>query len=525
MRKEDKIISFIKRLRRRIWLSTLLKMFFNSLICTGIACFCLVAISHLTPVVYIYRKAVFLVAMLMALGLSVGLIKRPTLFKTAVVGDSLGLQERLVTYLEYKDLDAPVIELFVRETEETLENSSYLDKFKLNISGKKVLCAFVLIVGAAGLSFLPSTKRDVALHSQEINQKIKEEAQIITAKTEELGQEEELPPEQRQKMLSTLEKLSKELNRSFAYQEAAAHVAQAQQQLALLNEHHRQDGLESLQGILSGLSPNHPVLQQAELEGSREDLLQALEQENFSSEEQKAMLENIAEMQREYSAGDDTLEKIKDSLQEKNLTGKELVEALKKERQDVASCRNIAETEITLQQMKERLLARDNKGFKSLGGEDKAADFAKGEIEKAGNGELTAERSEEIALGQYGTKHMRSSSGIGGGGPLNSQEGSEESREGEIEKKAVGTRLSSEESQTSYVQGQWQEQGKIQNKYSPDALEIEGENKALAAMYGGFRREGMEYVAKQEIPLARKQLVLDYYLKLSGGQNDAGASD
>ncbi|MBF8982524.1 spore cortex biosynthesis protein YabQ [Lutibacter sp. B2] len=523
--KKNKIDIILNKLRRKIWISNIVKSLIDVLFIASIGFLCFIIIAHITPVVYVFNKGLILITYMIILGFIVGVLRRPSIVKTALVGDKLGLKQRLETYLEYKNCDVFICEIFKEETEDTLDNFNLLKKYKFNIQWKKVLISCVVCVLSVGIYFIPSLSMDKAIEKQDINKELKEEAKNISELKKNIGQDEEdenISENYKKEILLSLDNLEKKLNKSFDYNEGALQVSDMEKKLKKMNSKNTSEDMKCIAGIFDGLD-NEENLQKEMFSYKNVNTYNKLNNEEFTDKEQERISENIKTMQKSSKNYNDKqkelLNKIKTTTEDKNLSGNKLQELIKKDNKKMEKFEKDAQTKLT--SMKERLLAKGNEGFKSLGGEEKGADFAKGENDDHKNGEINNEKSDQMAIGDDGNQRIKSSSGVGGSG-IGGDSEDDVAKEGKVDKNNKVTRLGEDGNNRSNVKGNWQNEGSITNKYSEDVILVNGEFKSMDSMYNIFKKEGMEYISKQEIPLEHRQLVIEYFDKLNRGQQNGG---
>lgn len=516
VKKMNKIDFYLKKLQKKIWLRRFLHIAVTTGLLVSIALLLFMIFLHFTPINLVLNKVRYLLLLGLILILVGVIFKKPSLKETALIGDTLGMQERLITYWEFKNTSLPLLDDLIEETEDRL-NSNFLKQYKVNVNIKKILLSFFIIILSVGIYFIPSTAQQTAWQRQEINKSLKEEVKNVQEIKKELENENPENDSENEAFLEELDQLEKQLRKSFTYQEAALQVGHTQKSLS---DQFKKNNLSKteLTGIFQGLAGR----EQQELFNALENddlasLIQTLEETNFSASEQNQMLSNIEELQKKdlLSKGEQLAE-LKNSLEKGADSAKKLANLLKEQQAKKKAWEKVAESETKLQSMKERLLAKSGDGFKGLGGQEKNSEYALGENDNLEQGELTEENSQEIALGKMGNKSMSSSTGKGGGEDISASQ-KRDAAFGDIAKEAgQGTNLQSQEE--SIIQGEWEETGKIVNRDVDDVIAVEGESTDLPTLYKQFQKEKSAYVYKFNIPLEDKDLVHQYFNQLSGGQ-------
>lgn len=524
MPQQNLIMEIIKKIRRKIWRNKIIEMLVNGLFYAAVLLLILTLTLFFYPVVYAPIKAFYIVAGIMVFVLLIGIFKRPGLYQAAAEGDSNGLEERLITYWEYKEEDSLMVEILNDEVENALREKDLSRMCSLKISGRKLLLSAVIFVVIWGVYLLPVGKRQEAEKKEEVNVQIKKEAQDIKELRSEMASE--ISDKEGEKVLSALIELERNMKSSYDFNRAAAEVTAAQKNLNQCSGN-SSEALEAMAGLFAGTGVEHEELQKALESGNINKALELSNGEQFSAPEQEALLQNMEKQRNilENSGLKEELSQLEAALKEQALTGDKLSEALesmakRKKLQEV-----IEKTDLELQECKERLLARAEQGIKTPGGKDQLESFAMGETAGYDMGERTSEQGGDLATGGNGNSAMSNPNGIGGGGQNASGKSNGQSAFGEVEKLEEDVRLGDDKSSTSQVKGQWGEEGSIIDKTADQVPAETGEYKYIERAVSTFQEQGMAYVEKFEVPLEREPLVMRYFSQLNGGNIDAGKSN
>lgn len=529
MKQRDKVLEMVKKLRNKLWMERILKYFLNTLLASAAGILALTITAHMFPILCVPEKCVWTGAVLVFGGLSAGLLRRPGIKAAAQAGDSLGLNNRLSTYLETADREGPVMDAFREEAKEAVESFNPAVRYRLIIQWKRLLAAFVLMILSIGIFFIPSPKIQVAAEKQSINEDLKAEAKSLEqlrlqAQQENEKQEKEEDSRQLGSLSDLLLKLEKKLTGSYSYEQAALNVSKTQKELEALGKNPSGEDMKGLAGIFDGMDKSYDRVKQFLESGEPEQAALVARTQSFTHEEQDKMLENINRLQSAMKEGSssmlkETLEKLKAAAEKGNLDGNQLADALKKASDGKQALKLAEETGARLQSLKERLMAKGENGFKSFGDGQKSSMFTEGENGGMKNGESGEGNSSEIALGEAGNMAARNPNGIGGGIVSDGSGKDVKSRDGQVDKSGTSAVPDLTGVHTSDVKGIWQDgQGTVKDKESDKVVETDGEIKDVDTLYKEFQREGMEYVFKYEIPSGEKQLVVDYFNRLNGGQ-------
>ncbi|MCG8403413.1 MAG: hypothetical protein MJA84_17720 [Firmicutes bacterium] len=507
----------LKQLRRKIWLQNIISRLLNGLLAAAALSFLCLAAAHLYPLLHAPAKALYLGAAALSLSLAAGLASRPGLKRTAAVGDGLGLEERLTTYLEYRERDFPLAPLFLAEAENTVRNLNPPGLYRISVNGKKLLAAAVLIVLAWGVYFLPSEARREAREKEEIVREIQREAEKIKTLRQQLAAAGQDP--QSKDTLSVLKSLERNLNRSGDFNRAAAEVAAAQKELGSWGNKPVSEIMEALAGLFEGAGAGAKGLPGALRSGDLAKAAALSAQSAFSAREQKNLLDNLsgtAANALSPGAGEE-LARLKTLLADNALTGaklQEIMRSLDTTREKPALEEELA---VELQQSKQRLLARAQKGEKSPGGRDYLTAFAPGETGAYNRAEALGAPGSDPLAGGPGGRPFSGSQGVGGGGAAASGEGTGAGAPGRVARQEQAVRPGGDGAAPSRVLGKLGDQGLIVDKTAPGVPAQTGELQLHAQAWASFGAEDTEHLWKHRVPLQRRELVMEYFQQLNGG--------
>lgn len=514
--------SVIRKLRNRIWLEKIVESLVVSLLIAAACVLLLSVLGHFTVIVHPFRQAAFLFAAAGAAGAAVGLARRPGLKRAALEGDRRGLQDRLVTYLEYRERPGPVLAAFRRELEEVLAERSPAGLYPVNFHRRGFLAAVLMAAVAACLLLAPSARMEEARWKEAVNNELRQEAANLAAlqrTLEEADRKGEPEGTSLAERAALLDKLARQLNKSYSYQEAALQVADTLQELSELGPGIAVQDMQGLAGILEGagekFAPAAGLLQLGDTAGAA----RALQDLPFNRDERQSMLESVNRLLEDPAvtqAQRQLLQNIKTGLEQQDFSGQKLSEAL----QPPPGNRDAggpAEVETKLESMKERLLARSGDGFESPRSGSKGAMFAEGGEDGLGEGEMTSQGAASVAQGDTGNQAAKNPDAVGGGVP-GSGGGGEAGREGLLARSDQPVFAGSDAAgNLQELQGRWQEEGgRLTERLSSRVIGLAGESDGSETLYLEFREEGMTYMDKFAIPSGQRQLVLEYFKKLNG---------
>lgn len=208
---DKKINSFIKTYGKRIKINFLLdKILFGILLC-GVLSFILLSVSVFVPFKDCYR-VIAIVCILIILGSFIyGVLKLPNIKKIALLIDSKGLKERVITSLCLSNDNSDLAITQKRDTIEKLKNFNYKEKFPIRVDRKKLLKIGVLIVICTGILLVPSNSKTKAKELRNFEKGKSEIINKVEKEKNKIEETEALSKEEKEKLKKLLEDGKNEL--------------------------------------------------------------------------------------------------------------------------------------------------------------------------------------------------------------------------------------------------------------------------------------------------------------------------
>lgn len=212
--------------RRRLNLAGLLRKLVFALGIGAGAGIVFQAVSFVTPLYYANMYAGLALALAVLTALAVTFLGRVTMEQAALVMDSFGFRERIITAYEHLKEEGTLIRLQREDAMRLL--AAHRDRIRIPLwpSWKKTAFSALLLAVLLGLAIAPAEMKDRARELHQIRQEAKEkekEIEKVIEGLEQLGQEA-LTPEQ----LEALQEMKESLQSSMAeYQQASTGEALA----------------------------------------------------------------------------------------------------------------------------------------------------------------------------------------------------------------------------------------------------------------------------------------------------------
>lgn len=503
----------LKGLFKKLWLEKLLKNLVNVLLAIAVFIFVLIVTSHFIPIVYLKEKLMYISFILfMAICLKV-LIKKPSLEETARVGDKLGLKEKLLTYIEFnnKSDENEVFNTFKNDLEDELQEFELIKKYKMDVKPKKILIAFIIIILSIGTYFIPSDSREIALEKENVNKEIKEE--ITKIKEEEKVIIENIEDKEiKEEASKVIKKLNKELNKTYQYDKSLKEIAKAEEKLNHIREKNYGKSLQQVSSLFKGTDIEGTELNDKLKNGIIDDNI--LKENNFNiSKLDKNKISNNLKNNKEMLSNKEFKNRLENELKKEDLTTKDLIKSIKSKKDEV-------KFEGEFKNSKEKLIAKkDEKNFGNGEGDKKPNDFSMGKKESLYKyGENSKNGGMQKKLKGNGNSKNEDNNSLGSSKTGENKDVKENANKGSIGKYNKETKQG-EKGNISNLKSKVNKEGKLTNKSIEEVTGEVGENQYIKNKWLEYRKQGMDYILKYEIPVDKQDIVVDYFRELNGRRN------
>ncbi|AOY75876.1 hypothetical protein [Clostridium formicaceticum] len=465
---EEKIYEALKKIRKKYWFQRLLQYMAYAILCFGTTILLLACISHMKVITGVRGKGISFMAGYAFFALLMALWKRPSLLDAAKLGDAMGFKERFCTYLQYREREDQTWYCFLEEMEEALEEEKPYKSYqvkgysKLFFLGIAVFCIGILVF------YLPTAPREAAYEREKINQEIRKEVLALEEILKEFQEEEiTLGKEEKNQGIEAVKILKKELNKAYQYHDAAWEIQKTQDRLvSIYGEDFLSKNFSSTSREISNIDAGNNPSQRTD--GEEGDF------------EKKDNLEGFADLQQ------------KDRLST-----------------------HMDRTNKKLEEMKQRMLSKEEDGLKSKPGQDSIENFAAGETEAFERAEASRQSGEKVTEGGFGEENSRESGGVGGSAAGNQGDATFK-EEGSIGSEGEAFSLEGENFVEAAFSGRESEKGDFQQRGVTETLGIEGMEENRLAYYKDFIENPVGYLDRYGVPSANKNLVINYFKELEG---------
>ena len=169
-------------------------------------------VSLFFPLYYVNHLVVGCVTVGILAGLIIGIARIPDRKKAALIADSKGLDERLVTSLESLDKEGGFHSLQRKDTVSKIETFNLKKNIRISFPCRKLPILAVLIIGVVICSRVDSPARRLARDNHALNVAVEEKAEKLEKVLKEMEDNSLLSKEEKETLNELLQAASDELN-------------------------------------------------------------------------------------------------------------------------------------------------------------------------------------------------------------------------------------------------------------------------------------------------------------------------
>lgn len=503
----------LKKLYKKLWLQRLVKSLINAFLIISIFTFILVLLSHFIPIVYLKEKLFYISFLLFIAMLVKTIIKKPSLKEVARLGDKLGLQEKLLTYIEFSNKydKSEIFQIFKDDLEDELQEFDLVKRYNMGIDPKRIITAFIIILLSFGTYFFPSFSREIALERETINKDIKKEVAKIKEEKKDIIDNIE-DKEIKEEASKVIKKLNKQLNKTYEYDKALKEMSKAEEELNHIKEKNYKKNLQQVSSLFKGTYIENTNFDNKLREGTIDD--NTLKEDNFNiSKEDRKKISGNLKSNKDFLKDEEFKNKIGKELEKEDITTKDLMNSIKNERDKIKFGGEFRDS-------KEKLIAKkDEKNFGNGEGDKKSKDFSMGEKESSYKyGENSKNGGIQQKIKGEGNSKSEDNNAVGGSKTGQNKEIKENANKGTIGRYDKETK-EGEEGNVSKLKSKVNKEGKLTNKSIEEIAGEIGENQHMQNKWLEYKKQGMDYILKYEIPMDKEDIVIEYFKELNSGRN------
>ena len=208
------ILMFLNKASKRIKANFLLNLSIVGLKILLCLIFSLLLISLFISIPYVLEICIGILVIGLVIILIFGFIKSPKKNQIALMVDSKGLDERLITSLGLIECNDNMSIAQKQDTVSHIKNFDIKKNIKMNIDKKQVLLVLALVIMCILVMFVPTTARKEAQKIREFDKYQKSVIEKVEKEKKEIEKSEDLSEEEKEEVKKLLEDAVKELKES-----------------------------------------------------------------------------------------------------------------------------------------------------------------------------------------------------------------------------------------------------------------------------------------------------------------------
>ncbi|MEW8955717.1 hypothetical protein [Clostridium sp.] len=498
---ESKLLAIkliLKRAKKRIFLKIFIENLIRALIVTLLLTLIISLIARVMPIYRPFSYGLYILGVSIMGAFIYSLYKIPRDNKVALVIDSLGLKERVISSIEV-DSSNPYSSLLVEDTLDRLRNIQYKKGISLKPNKRYVYIAISLFFILGFSYIIPNSKERIAEEIHALNKDKKEEIKKVEKLEKEIKEDKKLSKIEREKLMAQLSDLKKDIKEAENEKDIAKAVEKSLKKL-------EKDSEKKLNALYDKFNKNNSTkdLASAIKNNNKEEMKEALDKlksdlEKLSKEEKEKISKDLREGE---NVDNESLAKALDSLS-KSLS----------EGDDGELTKSLASLESALEDDgNERMAAAignglgnkaglgSSKGSGSGAGKGSGAGSGSGKGSGTGSGAGSGSGNGSEGISEYGSGISNKSPGQGS--------------EGEYEKVFKPSRIGGE-GEKEILNGKINNKGKGQSSLSDKrGVGSLGEMIPYNEVIGEYSEKAMEDIEDFDIPEGMKDLIKSYFSSL-----------
>lgn len=500
------ILIFLNKASKRIKANFLLNLSIVGLKLLLCLIFSLLLISLFITIPYIEEIFIGILGIGLIIILIYGFIKAPKKDKVALMVDSKGLDERLITSLELIGCEDNIS---IAQKKDTVESIKKFDikKIKISIDKKQSLLSLGLIIMCILILFVPSTARKEAQKIRDFDKYQKSVIEKVEKEKKEIEKSDDLSAEEKEEVKKLLEDTVKELKESEKKSEVNKTLERLEKKLEDKKEKlSSEKSKEALENSKKKLLDDFNKEKEAEAKKDVNKLVNELMEKQQSKPLAEAMLrgdqeainKELAEIQNKLgSMSSSELSELSEVLKNAALemSDEELAEALKNASNSVLNKKLDAAS----------LSSAISKSINNSNGQNNNSNQ-----QSSGSGQNQQQNSNSgQGQGSSGTGSSGSGSGSGAGWNTGSTVGKEDDLEN-----SPGEQIyipGRNEGTDGNLTGNKNDNGNSQEIESQNGLNIGGEKVDYDKVIGDYSNSALEGANNSNLPQSLKDLIKNYF--------------
>ena len=230
------ILKAIRYTRDRMHSSLIMDITMKALfIALGI--FVLLAVAaRFFPIYDPYGKGVIITIIISAIGFLASLFMPPKNISAALLLDSKGLSERIVTAYELIDCDSEIALLQKKDAAEKIKGLNIKKEIKVSFSKRVFILCLLLSSIILLSSFIPNPMKEKAIALKDTKNKIESQEKEIEKLIKKVEENNKISLEHKEEALENLKELKKEVNKAKDSKEALKAIQRTENKIKMMKD-------------------------------------------------------------------------------------------------------------------------------------------------------------------------------------------------------------------------------------------------------------------------------------------------
>lgn len=511
------ILDFLNKASKRIKADFLLNLSIVGLKLLLCLSFSLLLISLFITFPYV-QEIIVLIIILGLVGINIfGFIKSPKKSKVALIVDSKGLNERLITSLELIGCEDSISIAQKKDTVKVISNFNIKDNFKIVVDKRQILISLGLVIMCILTSFIPSNAKKKAEEIMNFDRLQKEFILKLEEEKQDIQEAVGLTEEEKNDIEKIIDDAIKEINESENKSEINETLERLEKKLdnskdEIINEKGKSDIEKSKKDIFKEFNKEKQESAKKDLNSISNQLIKSEESESLGeailSGDKNKISEEIENIQKNLeNMSSDQLSRLSEVLNNasKDITSTALSQALSEASSSVLNKEINGEN---LSDAIEEVLNNKNNGNESSNNSKETSSKGEGNEESQNNG-----GSSSNGLTGEGNSVNGASGNSGSGwnkGDIEGEKRNEERNSGE-EVFIPGINEGNDKNLT----GNKNENGETQIIESENGLNEEGSKLDYEKVIGDYTNSALDSINNSNLPENLKDIIKDYFQELN----------
>lgn len=233
---DNKIIELLRRVRTIFFIRKLNTYISYSFLIWSIISLIIMGISRFAPIIFVWNK--ILIALIISFIISViwSFYKRPSYRETALLIDSMGLEERVITSLDLMGIENDIARLQKTDTINKLQQRNFKKEISIKPPFKVILITLIIVTLTLFISLIKTDSYNLARKIEENEEKIHEEKEKIEKVIKEIEKDEKISSEDKKEIEKILRELLKEINKTNDIKEMDKEIFKAKKELEVIKD-------------------------------------------------------------------------------------------------------------------------------------------------------------------------------------------------------------------------------------------------------------------------------------------------